>query len=193
MKLLLLRVYRFFVIVNLAFYSSVLLWVGYTLYCNNAGVRSAGKVLIERELGLKNVKVKKYFSPYFDSFLQPNGLWWIELEEPFSPEIINNSKIGLFKYFDYHFVTITRNMYAVDYYQYNREQMTSEEIISDQIFRSFGERTSGFETYVGIKVHLGDDTVCYADNCNIVIFAKEGDKNLIFQISANMIDRRKEL
>ncbi len=193
MKVFLLGAYRFFVILNLAFYTSVLLWAGYVLYRNNSGMDLAGKVFIEKELGLKNFKVKKHFAPYFEAFVLPTGLWWLELDEPFSPEMINNSKLGLFKYFDYHFATIAKNMYPVDYYQYNREQMTPEEIIQDQIFRSFGEKTSGFETYVGVKVHLGDDTVCYADNCDIVIFAKEGDKNLIFQISAYMTDRRREL
>ncbi len=190
---MLIKIYRFFVIFNLLFYSSLLFWVGYVLLRNNSGLDTAGKVLIERELGIQNYKVKKYFSSYYEAFVLPVGLWWIELEQPFSPNIINHSHAGLFKYFDPRFVSIARDMAPIDYYNYEQNGLSPQQIIDDQIFRSFGVNMSGFETYIGVKVHLGETTVCYADNCNITIFAKEGDRNIVLQVRAYMTDRRIKL
>ena len=124
------------------------------------------KILIERELGIEGYKVKKAFHEY--TFVDPDGEWWIELDEGFAIE------------------KIKKNIQFSDRHS-QAEDRDPTELVDKSLLLGWGyKEPQGFESFYAERLAIGDDTSCRKDmlrDCRVRVYAKDGDKNLFIYIS----------
>ncbi len=129
-------------------------------------VHYTAKTLIEHELGLKKYKLKKAYHEY--SFGETRGDWWVELEQGFDIKKIKESK-----------------QFTNHYIQADRPD-TSEEVGKILLLKWGYQNALGYESYYAENTVIGNDTLCNERtirNCQVSVYAKDGDKNLFIYIS----------
>ncbi len=131
-----------------------------------APLHHTAKILIEHELGIGNYKLKKAFHEY--TFIEPDGVWWIELDGGFDIKSLENNR----KFTNH-------NIQA--------EVPDTSEGIRKDLLLTWGFQTNiDFKRYYAERMQIGSETMCrkaMLRNCQVQVYARDGDKNLFISIS----------
>jgi hypothetical protein len=120
-------------------------------------------LFMQKQFGITQYTIKG--SEIDDFLFDPSGSWWLELPEGFDIQKLRQNK-----------------KFWVNSDLYQDERISSEQITS-QVQHNYKITVYGFEAFFAEDQDLGMNICTASSGCNLVIYARGGDKNFFVYFS----------